>query len=148
MRRANRRGTAPILGLAILLAASCGGRELTRPDAKRLLDADAHFTPAKSVLHRLMIEAYGRKYCDSPPGDNFPRSVDAITGITTPASAQNQRIVEFRWSWKVAYLSPERAKCLSLPGPNQATAVFQLYDDGWRVIEVTCPRGADCWPPS
>ena len=131
--------------LLLMLIVACGPRDLTREEAKKILDDDPHFTPAQSLIHRLHVEAgTTATACDGhpwpPPADAaYPRVVTQITGITVPGSGESgRRIVEFTWDWKQAELAPEIARCLP-SAPNPATAVFQLYDDGWRVVEVTCP---------
>ena len=129
----------------LLLIISCGPKDLTREEAKRILDSDPHFTPVQSLMHRIHVLAgTTATACDNkpwpPPNDAaYPRVVTEVTGITMPAAGETgRRIVEFKWEWMQEKLSPDLARCL-FPSPKPATAVFQLYDDGWRVVEVTCP---------
>ena len=131
-----------IITLSGLLPAilSCGPRDLTREEAKHLLDSDPHFTPSASLMYNLHVSVYGSAGCEAPADGKFPRTVEKVTGITIPPASQaTQRIVEFSWTWNLTSLSPATVKCLQPGSGGQATALFQLYDDGWRVVEVTCP---------
>lgn len=55
-----------------------------------------------------------------------------ITGITEDASSKNVKTAEF--TWKYENISP-LVRRLSISGGN-GVAVFQMYDDGWRLKTV------------
>ena len=62
------------------------------------------------------------------------RNVNEVTGITSdPAGKEAQ--AEFTWEWKPtanAKLFAERVPT----GVQKGAAVFQLYDDGWRQMQI------------
>jgi hypothetical protein len=52
------------------------------------------------------------------------------------------RIVEYIWAVAWDALPPELKMCLSIPSKpwnatsGSGTAIFQLYDDGWRITDM------------
>ena len=134
--------------LVLSIALSCGPGDLTRERAKAILNADSHFTPAQSVEHRLANQFVHAQCANSghgwplPKDAEYPRVVVDVTGITMNHGEPNQRLVEFTCDWKVDAVPPPVADCLlrfSQRWPGKA--VFQLYDDGWRVVEASCVDG-------
>jgi hypothetical protein len=60
-----------------------------------------------------------------------------VTGIATSEGGRTAQ-VEFTWSWAPtaqAKLLPKKVPSNALQG---CTAYFQLYDDGWRIVEPFC----------
>jgi len=158
----------PIVCLLVLsIALSCGPGDLSREDAKSILNADKHFTPAIDIS----VSAHDEDAQAKCPGyvhellsnSAQPRFVEEVTGITTDQNKSNQRYVEFTCGWKVTpvsldsaaeltkilnkkvdAISPALADCLAKvlnEGHSHGKAVFQLYDDGWRVVAATCEGG-------
>jgi hypothetical protein len=54
-----------------------------------------------------------------------------VTGITT--SNPTISVAEFTWRWVLT--DDGKQLGLTLPAPQRGSANFQLYDDGWRLIE-------------
>ncbi len=60
------------------------------------------------------------------------RKLDEITGIRTPGDEPREAVAEFSWHWEPTQTGQELEK--NPPTQKQETeALFQLYDDGWRV---------------
>jgi hypothetical protein len=61
-----------------------------------------------------------------------PRVVE-ITGIRGD-NDQNEKVVDYKWRWEADSEPQELKKALpALDEISEASVVFQLYDDGWRV---------------
>jgi hypothetical protein len=121
----------------LLVLAGCRSRNLSREEAKAILDASPLFTPAQNVFRDLYVHASsipGVPSCPWPKGPTFPRVVDAVTGLGE--LSPSERTVEFSWAWDLSKYSKETAACFwSGPIPG-GRAIVRRYDDGWRVVEV------------
>jgi hypothetical protein len=112
--------------VSLPILAGCAGAhgDLTREDAKQIINEAPLFTPGQSYKHNLdamVVGIPGAKPCAWPSGENrFPREVLEVTGIATEGT--DLRRVEFNWDWQRAKASPAAAKCLSSPAPKPAVA--------------------------
>ena len=103
-------------------------------------------------LYHFDLTALGKKYLKSVTGDYGvagigvplstysvttlreirPRVVE-ITGIRGD-NDQNEKVVDYKWRWEADSEPQELKKALpALDEISEASVVFQLYDDGWRV---------------
>lgn len=55
-----------------------------------------------------------------------------VTGITS-AGSLNEKIVELTWKYDFSALSRAVEDAIQ-PPINSGTAIFRLYDDGWRIV--------------
>lgn len=142
--------------LLVLVAASissCGAGPLDRNKAARLLDQSPTMLGASEVqMRRYGFEKGVAQGMWDPRGQvapaqaalfkganatvlhlarPFSRKVIEITGITDMAP-NGPKQVEFRWGNSGL---PEEARRVATAGGSGA-AVLQLYDDGWRVVQI------------
>lgn len=153
--------------IVAMIATGCAPADLSRENARSILDASERFTPAIDVY----VSAHDEDAQAKCPGyvhellsnSAQPRFVEEVTGITSDQNKSNRRYVEFTCGWKVTpvsadsaaeltkmlnkkqdAISPALADCLAKvlnEGHSHGKAVFQLYDDGWRVVAATCEGG-------
>ncbi len=57
----------------------------------------------------------------------------SVTGITDSPGAKNVKFAQFTWQYEAL---PSLVKRFAVKGGN-GSAVLQLYDDGWRIAQVT-----------
>jgi hypothetical protein len=62
------------------------------------------------------------------------RKLDQITGIVSDATGRTSR-ADFNWHWEPTDNNKMFPNQVSA-GPQQGVAGFQLYDDGWRLVEI------------
>jgi hypothetical protein len=57
-----------------------------------------------------------------------------VTGIANAENGPNEKLVEITWKYDFSTLSKEVEDAIQ-PPINNGTALFRLYDDGWRVVK-------------
>lgn len=119
-----------------LLFISCDSKDLSRDEAKVLIDQAQATVNMRSQMSHQVESTPDRCNWSSPYAGDYPLVVEQVTGIAT--LGEDQRKVTFTWVWKWDSLTESMQKCLGEPPPAlPGTALFRLYDDGWRVEHVS-----------
>jgi hypothetical protein len=101
----------------------------------------ARLTPKASGENFICDNIQSEKKCNVVLGR--AGQVD-VTGI---AAGDQMATIEFTWKWSLTSIGEELQRAgldltklntpMNLQGLNKAKATLRLYDDGWRIVEVT-----------